>query len=345
MKIDNLNLLDQSFEVHHNSDPLFEIDTISDTFLVKNSSIIFIKNKKFMAAFLSRAFDAAKFGFVLDKKYFITLSNDEIDNLKKISVFISSVDDVNIAMSKMSKTFYDLAYPVRNNFVDGRQMGTVNIHPTAFIAQNVFLGENIKIHANVIIHAGCVLMSDVEIEEGSIVFPNTTFYRNVKIGKNVRIHSGCTFGADGFGYNFHENEHLKIWHFGGVLINDNVEIGANCTVDSGTFSPTIIDEGTKLDNMVQVGHNCRVGKRVIVCGNVALAGSCVLHDYVVIGGKSAVGNAVVLGVGAQVAAFSGVINDVKPKEVVGGFPAREYKEWMKGLAMLRKISLTKNKEP
>lgn len=342
MKIENLKNFDSTFEISHLIDSNFQINTITDTFEVKNKSLIFIKNKKFMTQFLENNLSEKKLGLILDKKYAETLSDEDIKKFKEFSAFIATVDDVNVSMSKMSKSFYELKYPNPNDLVDGRQMGTASVHPTAYLAQGVFIGENVKISANVKIHPGCVLMSGVSIDEDTELYPNTTVYRNVQIGKNVRIHAGCTIGADGFGYNFFQGEHLKVWHMGSVIIHDNVEIGANSCVDSGTFSPTIIGEGSKIDNLVQVGHNSRLGKKVILCGHVALAGSCTLHDYVVVGGKAAVGNGIVVGAGAQVAAFSGVIHNVNPKEVVGGYPARDIKEWMKGMAFLRKLSLGKN---
>ena len=184
-------------------------------------------------------------------------------------------------------------------------------------------------------------MSGVEIHEGTEIFPNTVVYRNVKIGKHVRIHGNCTIGADGFGYNFKNGEHLKVWHMGSVIIHDHVEIGAGTCIDSGTFSPTIIGAGSKIDNLVQIGHNCRLGKGVILCGQSGLAGSCSLGDYVVLGGKAAVGNGVTVGKASQIAGNAGVISNIGDGVVVGGFPARDIKEWMKGVAYVRKHSLSK----
>ena len=129
---------------------------------------------------------------------------------------------------------------------------------------------------------------------------------------------------------------------GSVIIDNFVEVGANSCIDGGTFSPTLIGQGCKIDNQVQVGHNCRLGKGVILCGQVGLAGSCVVGDYTVIGGRAALGPGVVVGKAAQIAGNAGVIGNVGDGEIVGGFPARDIKEWMKGVAFLRKLSLNKN---
>ena len=238
----------------------------------------------------------------------------------------------------MSKYFYDEYYKNPNDIVDGRQMGSATIHPTVWIAQGVFVGENVILKENVKLHSGVVLMSGVVIEEDSEIFPNVVIYRNVKIGKRVRIHANCTIGADGYGYNFYKGEHLKVWHTGSVVIHDDVELGASTSVDSGTFSPTVIGAGSKFDNLCHIGHNAHIGKGVILCGGAAVAGSATLEDYVVMGGKAAVSNALNIGSGVQIAALSGVTGDVAPGEVVGGYPARNFKEWMRGIALVRKLS-------
>jgi UDP-3-O-[3-hydroxymyristoyl] glucosamine N-acyltransferase len=344
MKIENLINLDNSLVEVFTNNSNVDILNITDTYELKPNSLVFIKAKNFLAEVIAKKATVSNIGFVIEKKYFDSMSESELAEIKPLSLFLLTATDVNVSMSKLSHSFYLKKYPNPNDWVDGRQMGTASIHPTSYIAQNVFIGENVKIKADVKIHPGCVVMSGVTIEENSEIYPNVTIYRNVKIGKNVRIHSGSVIGADGFGYNFFQGEHLKVWHMGSVEIHDNVEIGANSCVDSGTFSPTIIGEGSKIDNLVQVGHNCRLGKKVILCGHVALAGSATLRDYVAVGGKAAVGNGVTIGMGAQIAGLAGVLKDVGDKEVVGGFPARDFKEWMRGNAVLRNLANKKSKE-
>lgn len=280
-------------------------------------------------------------GLVIEKKFYDSLDADFKNKIQSLSLFLATVDDVNIGMSYLSKPFYDEKFKTPNDIVDGRQMGSVNIDSSAWLAQGVFIGENVVIGPDAKIHSGVVLMSGVVIGEGSEIFSNTVIYRNVKIEKFVRIHANCSIGADGFGYNFSKGEHLKVWHMGSVIIHDHVEIGANSCIDSGTFSPTIIGAGSKIDNQVQIGHNCRLGRGVIICGQSGIAGSCTFGDYAVIGGKVAISNGVTIGKAAQVAGNAGVISDVGDGVVVGGFPARDIKEWMKGVAYVRKHSLNK----
>lgn len=324
------------------ADEQIVIEGITDTTEYLPRHILFIKNKAFHTEYIQSE-DAMYIGVVIEKKYADTLSSDQIEELKQKSWWIGSVQDVNLGMSFLSKPFYDEKTGRPNDMVDGRQMGTASIHPSAWIAQGVFIGENVVVEANVKIHSGVVIMSNVSIGEGTEIYPNVTIYRNVKIGSQVRIHAQCTIGADGFGYNFSKGVHHKVWHMGGVTIGDNVEIGANTCIDQGTFSATVIGNGSKLDNQVQVGHNCKLGIGVILCGHVALGGSTTLGDYTVLGGAAKVANGIKVGSGVQIAGGAGVTSDIENGKVVGGFPARDIKEWLRGVAMIRKLSTPKEK--
>ena len=340
MKLGSLKNTDSTFQIIH-GDSDFAVLGISDMHSLTSENFVFIKNKKFLSEWLDKKIAT---GIAVEKKFYETLDSSIKDELKIKAAFVATVDDVNLSMSYLSKIFYQEKFKNINDIVDGRQMGSASVDSSAWIAQGVFIGENVSIHADVKLHSGVVVMSGATILEGAEIFPNVVIYRNVKIGKNVRIHANCSIGADGFGYNFSKGEHLKVWHMGSVIIDENVEIGAGSCIDGGTFSPTIIGAGSKIDNQVQIGHNCRLGKGVIMCGQSGLAGSCTLHDYVVLGGKAVIGPGVTIGTGAQVAGNAGVISDVAAGETVGGFPARDVKEWMKGVAYLRKLSLNKNKE-
>ena len=150
-------------------------------------------------------------------------------------------------------------------------------------------------------------------------------------------------GSDGFGYNFDQGEHLKIWHIGGVVIGNDVEVGACTTIDSGTFTPTLLGDGSKLDNQVQIAHNCKLGRGVIMCGQSGLAGSATLGDYTLVGGKAAVGPGFTLGDRCQIGGAAVVNNDWPDDSILGGHPARPVKEWLRGVAHLRKEALKKDK--
>lgn len=340
MKLNTFKNYDQSFELKSPIDEEINVLGISDLLELKNEHIIFIKNAKFLTQYFSSTIES-KVGCLIEQKFFETIDSEMLEKLKLKAWFIAVVKDVNLGMSFISKPFYDEKFSTCNDVVDGRQMGTSSVHPSAWIAQGAFIGENVKVGADVKIHPGVVLMSGVEIGENTEIYPNTTIYRNVTIGNNVRIHANCSIGADGFGYNFGGGVHHKVWHTGGVVIEDNVEVGANSCIDSGTFSPTRIGAGSKIDNLVQVGHNVKLGRGVILCGQVAIGGSTTFGDFTVVGGAAAIANGVVIGKGVQIAGGSGVVGNIEDGEVVGGTPARNIKEWMKGVAYLRKVSLSK----
>lgn len=288
-----------------------------------------------------------KLCFILDLKLVKELEegkNQFFLELKEKSGGLFTSPHLDITIAKISEYFYQELHLNLNDFVDGRQMGTAEIHPTALIAQNVFLGENVKIGANVIIHSGCVILSHSEISDGTILFPNVVIYRFNKIGKNCRIHANVTIGADGFGYHFFQGAHVKVWHLCGVIIHDDVEIGANSCIDQGAFRPTIIGRGSKIDNQVQVGHNVQLGKGVILCGQVGVAGSTTIGDYTVAGGGAGIGPDLEIGSACQIAGMAGLNCDLENGSKVAGHPARPVAEWLRGIATLRKLSLKQNKK-
>jgi len=161
------------------------------------------------------------------------------------------------------------------------------------------------------------------------------------IGDHVLIHPGARIGQDGFGFVSGPDGHLKIPQLGRVIIQDDVEIGANTTVDRGAGPDTVIGEGTKIDNLVQIGHNVRIGRHCVIAGQVGISGSTVLGDFVALGGKVGLSDHVTLGSGAQVAALSGVMRDIPPGEVHMGIPARPIREFMRETALLSRLAKKK----
>lgn len=305
---------------------------------LQSNGLVVIKDKKLLESLNDVP---EKMSLVLSSKHWESLKDHPT-----LSQFenIVTIDEPAVAIAKWSEEFFQLARSNDNDFVDGRQMGTAKVHPTALIAQNVFIGKNVVIGAHTKIASGAVILSNSIIGDNCEIFSNVTIYQNVSTGNNCRIHAGTVIGADGFGYVFHQGSHLKIWHFGGVKVGNNVEIGANSCVDGGTFSPTFIGDGTKLDNHVQIGHNCQLGRGVIICGHVAIGGSTKIGDYTVFGGKSGSGDNYNIGAQCQIAGGALVNCDWPDKSIVGGHPARPLKEWMRGLAYLRKVSLRESEK-
>ena len=348
MKLQNLLNFDSNLKCIKNCEWPEEILAISALDNLSENSLIFIKNLKFLQKLSPNIHKAValKIGIIIDDKFFSSLDLNLKSDLENLPWIVTS-SNLSLSLTLISKPFHDYKMKGVNTQVDGRQMGTIEIHPSAHIAQNVFIGEHVKISANVEIMPGAVIHSHTEIGECTKIFSNVVLYPFTKIGMNCRIHSGSVIGSDGYGYTFSNGQHQKIWHMGGVNIHDDVEIGSNTSVDMGTFSPTIIGQGTRIDNLVQVAHNVKIGKGCIICGQAGIAGSATLDDFVVLGGRAAIGPDAFIGKGSQVAGGAKVNESAiwPAGSKLGGHPARDLKEWMRGVAYLRNKSLKdKNKD-
>lgn len=226
------------------------------------------------------------------------------------------------------------------------------IHPTAVVDATVKMGKGCKIGANVYIGKDVVLADNVTIYPNVSVFDATTIGNGTTIwsgtvirersiiGNNCIFHNNVSIGSDGFGYRPSEDgSHLvKIKHIGNVIIGNGVEVGSNSCIDRGKFSATILGDGCKIDNLVQIGHNSVLGRSCIMAGNSGLAGSVTLGDGVIIGGSASIKDHVTIHAGAKVGAGSGVIADVKAGQTVVGYPACDSREKMKQWVALRKLA-------
>jgi UDP-3-O-[3-hydroxymyristoyl] glucosamine N-acyltransferase len=211
----------------------------------------------------------------------------------------------------------------------------VAVGPFTSIGDNVTIGANAVIYGNVTIEPECV------IGEGTIIYPSVSIYHGTRIGKRCILHSGVVIGSDGYGFAFHEGRHNKIPQIGSVRIEDDVEIGAGTTVDRGALGETVIGEGTKIDNLVQIGHNVRIGKHCLLVAQVGVAGSTELGDYVVVAGQSGFAGHLKIGNRVQVAAKSAVLDDVPDDTKVMGSPAMPFREFARREAMMRRLARKK----
>lgn len=226
----------------------------------------------------------------------------------------------------------------------------VGIHPTvvfgrgaevgadAAIGPFVVIGAGVLIGDRAWIEAGCVIGAEVRIGDDARLHPHVTVYPRTVIGDRVEVHAGCRIGVDGFGFRFDGTMHQKIPHVGRVVIESDVEMGANCTIDRGTIDDTVVGWGTKLDDQVHIGHNCRVGRLCLLMGMAGLAGSSILEDGVVLAGQVTTSGHLTIGAGARIGGRSGVIGNVPPGETWSGFPARSHKETMRGYAAVARLS-------
>ena len=197
------------------------------------------------------------------------------------------------------------------------------IHQNCHVGAFVVINDGVEIGENSEILAGVYLGQNVKIGKNCRIYPYAVIYDGCEIGDNVIIHSGAIIGADGFGYKFRNGQHVKVPQIGNVVIGDNVEIGANTCVDRGALGSTVIDLGSKIDNLVQIGHNNKIGQHVIVCGQTGISGSCTIENYAILAGSAGIADHVKIGQGAVVMARAGVANDVASKTQVFGSPAKE----------------------
>src|SRR3990172_3475336 len=200
---------------------------------------------------------------------------------------------------------------------------TVNIYPFAYIGDDVEIGERTVVHPGAFVGNGCIIGSDVAI------YPNTTIMDRCIVGNRVIIHAGVVIGADGFGFARDGKRHYKIPQTGIVQIDDDVEIGANTTIDRAAFGKTWIKKGTKIDNLVQVAHNDVIGEDCILVAQSGIAGSCKLGSNVILRAQVGVGDHINIGDNVMVAGQAGVTSDIPDNQVMSGYPTIPHREWLK----------------
>lgn len=234
-----------------------------------------------------------------------------------------------MALAKLSKFF---SKPIQSSDVKPDIGNGTVVYPTAYIENGARIGSHCTIMSGVYVGAEAIIGDNVTL------YPNVCIYRDCMIGNNVSIHAGTVIGSDGFGYaHTKTGEHVKLYQNGNVVIEDDVEIGANCTVDCAVFGSTLIKKGSKIDNLVQIGHNCIVGEHSILVSQVGLAGSSTLGRNVVMGGQSATAGHLTIAPFTTLAARAGVTKSVPKGGVYSGFPLMEHKLWLKLQAKLAKI--------
>ena len=207
----------------------------------------------------------------------------------------------------------------------------VSIYPGVYIGENVSIGARTRIMPNVSILENCRIGADVTI------FPNTVIYENTIVGDRSILHAGVVLGAFGFGYRTQNGRHQLSAQLGSVEIGTDVEIGANTTIDRGTFDATTIGDGTKIDDQVMIGHNCRVGKHNLLCSQVGIAGSSTTGDYVVMAGQVGIGDHIDIGNEVVLGAKAGVMHSIESKQHYLGMPAIPIRDQMLILATTQKL--------
>lgn len=219
-----------------------------------------------------------------------------------------------------------------------------NINKTAKIMKNVVLGRNVIIGSNTTIYPNTVIGDRCKIGANCIIYPNCTIREDTHIKNNVIIQAGACIGSDGFGFIEHKSKHIKIPQLGNVIIEDNVEIGSNTTIDRGRFSSTVIGEGTKIDNLVMIGHNVKIGKDCLIVSQVGISGSTTLEDRVTLAGQVGTVGHITICSNTTVLGKGGVTKSITEPGIYAGMPIKPAKIWRKAVANMYKSILRRNEK-
>lgn len=301
--------------------PDLEITGVSGIDTAGPGSLTYIKHKRYLQEVLNSGASAV----ITEQKI------QDTDIAQLIS------DNALLSFAKALELFY-----IKEHRPKGIMQGAM-VAPSAMVSQSAtvypgtYISEGVKIGERTIIYPGVFIGEEVSIGDDTVIFPNVTIMDNVSIGSRVRVHAGTVIGSDGFGYVFHQGRHHKIPQVGKVVIEDDVEIGAGVTIDRATTGVTLIGEGTKIDNLVQIAHNVKVGKHCIIVAQVGIAGSTEIGNYVTLAGQVGVADHAIIEDGTIVTAQSGISNKKYKKGVYSGTPAIEHSKWLRASILFERL--------
>jgi len=296
----------------------------------------------FQVATLASAGDG-EIGFLANLKY-----KSQLQTTRAAAVIVSPDFADAVTLPRIVTTNPYAYYARLAGLLNPRQAVVRGVHPlahcaspvpaSASIGPNVCIGADVLLGEGVVIHAGCVLGNGVKVGDGSVLFPNVSIYAGCEIGRHAIIHSGVVIGADGFGFAPDKGQWVKIPQIGRVVIGDDVEIGASTTVDRGALDDTTIGDGCKLDNQIQIGHNCVIGKHCVIAACAAIAGSVELKDNVIVGGAAMIAGHVTIASGAVISGGSLVMKNItKAGQYTSVFPLEEHSHWLHNAAQIRHL--------
>ena len=290
--------------------------------------------------------DVAKPGdltFAEDEKFFRLAEQSEASAILATDQFSS--DNKTVIRVKNARVAFARVLPFlfpEKQFGPGTHPSAViaesaQVDGTAHIGPNCVIGENTVIGRQAVLEANCIVGDQSSLGQAVRLFPNVTIYPQSRIGDRVSIHSGSVIGSDGYGYVFDRDHHRKIPQVGGVVIGDDVEIGANCTIDRGALGNTVIGEGTKIDNLVQIAHNVVIGNHCLLVAQNGIGGSTKVGEYTTLAGQVGVVGHIEIGPKSVVAAKAGVINNLDGGKQYMGFPAIPDREAKRQIIALQKL--------
>jgi UDP-3-O-[3-hydroxymyristoyl] glucosamine N-acyltransferase len=247
------------------------------------------------------------------------------------------VDNPAYAFARAAQQFFTRPARARGIAREITRGDHVTIGADVSIWPGVTLGDRVSIGARVTLYPGVFIGDDSVIGDDALLYPNVVVREGCRLGARVIVHSGTVIGSDGFGYVQYEGRHQKIPQLGGVVIEDDVELGANVAVDRATFGDTVIKRGTKIDNLVQIAHNVVVGEHNILVAQVGIAGSTTLGRYVMVGGQAGLADHLQIGDQVMIAAKSGVTRSLEPNQIVSGAPVMPHTTFLKAQAVIPQL--------
>ena len=293
--------------------------------------------------------------FLSNPKYeeyiYVTLSSICIVNktftpIKEIPTTLTlvKVDDAYACFAKLLEVYSQMSKKSPKIENPSFISDTASVGEGLYLGAFAYIGENAKIGNNVSIYPNAYIGDNVEIGEGSIIHPGASIYTDCKIGKNCIIHAGVIIGADGFGFVPDANgEYQKVPQIGNVILEDNVEVGSNSTIDRATMGSTIIRKGVKIDNLCQIAHNVEIGKNTAMAAQVGIAGSAKIGENVMIGGQAGISGHLFIADGAKIVAQSGIPSWVKKADTLMGSPGIPLEDFKKSYYGFRKLPFILNK--
>jgi UDP-3-O-[3-hydroxymyristoyl] glucosamine N-acyltransferase len=242
-----------------------------------------------------------------------------------------------LGFARVAQTFFCRPLPPRGIAAQTAKGADVHIGPDVSIWPGVVLGDRVTIGASVTLYPGVFVGDDSTIGDHTVLYPNVVIREGCRIGARVIIHSGTVIGSDGFGYVQDQGRHYKIPQLGGVTIEDDVELGANVTVDRATLGQTLIKQGTKVDNLVQIAHNVTIGEHSILVAQVGVAGSTTIGRHVMIGGQAGLADHIRVGDEVMIASRAGVNRNLNSNQIVSGAPVMPHETWVKAQAVIPRL--------
>lgn len=305
-------------------DPNVEVTTFSKIEEGKSGTLTFLGNPKYTS-------------YIYETEADIVLVNNDFVSDKPIRATLIKVANAYAALATLMELVDKHKSLKEGISVLAFVSPSAEIGESAYIGEFAYIGESCQIGSNCKIYPQVYLGDNVKIGDNCILYPGVKIYHECVIGKNCIIHAGAVIGADGFGFSKEEKVYKKIPQMGNVVLEDDVEIGANTTIDRAVMGSTTIHRGVKLDNLIQIAHNCDVGENTVMAAQAGVAGSTKIEESCVLGGQVGIGGHITIGKNSQIGAQSGIISNTKEGSEIMGSPAYSVKNYFKSSIIIPKL--------